>query len=54
MSRRDYVRFAALVRDIPGQGAGPAWIAQQMATIFAADNPNFDRDRFLAACEVSA
>jgi hypothetical protein len=29
-----------------------AWLAQSFAQDFAADNPKFDRQRFLAACGV--
>jgi len=26
------------------------WIASELAELFANDNPNFDRDRFMEAC----
>ena len=50
MTRKDYMRFAEIVRE-----ANPSfapWLASQMARVFAEDNPRFDRQRFFTACEV--
>lgn len=60
MSRKDYVKFAQAFNDHMGQvpSEHPAHVAarmtlrdlhQNMMDIFAADNPNFDRTRFLDA-----
>lgn len=55
MSRKDYVKFAAIVSDLLNQGfAGcrlsAEYVAQEMAKTFACDNSNFDSDRFYSAC----
>lgn len=56
MSRKNYVAVAAAIRDErenwnPGGEVQVAlnYLAQSLAGVFAADNPNFDRERFLAA-----
>ena len=61
MTRKDYVKFAAMLK------AKRSFAIQQTLThnlwqdhvndtadIFADDNPNFDRARFLAACGVES
>jgi len=56
MTKKDYVKFAEMLRTIPLEGLeGPAlcyWshVVEGVADIFAADNPNFDRVRFVRAC----
>jgi len=61
MSRKDYVRIAAELREEretaialfePMHAAGIAVAAQAVARVLAADNPRFDRARFLAACGI--
>lgn len=52
MSRKDYVRAAAIIRDLTLTHVEKEPIAQQFADMFAEDNPNFDRQRFLEAAGV--
>jgi hypothetical protein len=60
MTRKDYVRFAEMFKDMLADcesNASNAAIdetAKRSANIFAADNPNFDRSRFLTACGVES
>jgi hypothetical protein len=57
MSRKDYVAFAALLREHADTIMDPtqapdialADLVNGVADVFAADNPNFDRRRFLEA-----
>lgn len=58
MSRKDYVVFAKVFRgqyDLAIKHSQPqsaltvVALARQVADAFAADNPNFDRERFLVA-----
>lgn len=55
MTRRDYVRTAAIIREIwppnKPQNRPPrvSKLANMMADMMAEDNPAFVRDRFLAA-----
>lgn len=54
MSRKDYVKFAQMMRqadDLTEKQRNT--MANRMATVFALDNPNFDRVRFISACEGS-
>lgn len=65
MTRRDYVRIAAALRaaypsdgprnsgDLSRLAAGMQWhaCADELARVLAADNPRFDRSRFMAAAE---
>ena len=53
MTKKDYIAIAKVLRErSPFRDAGTiALIAADLAqNVFAPDNPNFDRDRFLAAC----
>lgn len=55
MSRKDYVAIAAVIRLYVGLADANTLdalrgAARGIADVFAADNPRFDRDRFLAAC----
>ena len=65
MTRKDYVNFAAMLKENRAMAGSTKnatlitnatvnWIAEDMAHIFADDNPNFDRARFLAACGVKS
>ena len=65
MTRKDYVKFAAMLKDANSHQAcelnyREGWhgacssLVQRTADIFAADNPNFDRERFLQACGVES
>jgi len=54
MSRKDYVKFAEMLRTIPLEGPALCFwkdVRDRIADIFAADNPNFDRERFEKACQ---
>ncbi len=57
MTRKDYVAVAcalvALREDLPTDDltdAGLDTVCEALARVFGADNPRFDRARFLAAC----
>jgi len=59
MSRKHYVAVAAMLRvhiSVSGdqEAAGMREVARSLATLFADDNPRFDRARFLAACGVQS
>jgi hypothetical protein len=63
MTRKDYVKFAAMLKEERVPDNGPIGyaklrmldqIADKTADIFEADNPNFDRARFLTACGVES
>lgn len=55
MTRKDYKAFAAILNDHHNGSDNPvvrlsiSMIAADMASVFAADNPRFDADRFMAA-----
>lgn len=52
MSRKDYEKFAQMMRqtdDLTDEQR--TTMANRMATVFALDNPNFSRTRFIEACE---
>ena len=60
MTKRDYVKFAQMIRFAHMRYDGPREdIAKEMirhfkveiADIFAADNPRFNREKFFKACE---
>ena len=64
MTRKDYVRFAAVINslDCPytGKRIKYGWngakfaLAEKISDVFAADNPRFDRAKFLKACGVES
>lgn len=56
MTRKDYVLIANALhahKDIHAQKSRDCVhaIAMDLANVLTTDNPNFDRERFLAACE---
>lgn len=54
MSKKDYVKFAEMFKEQKGKENGQAVLADLIwgaCELFAQDNPNFDRERFLAACK---
>lgn len=56
MTRKDYQAFAEMMNRNRPNTADPFYqdwliICGGMCLIFKRDNPRFDRDRFLAACE---
>jgi len=59
MSRKDYVAIAMAINEAykmsdyhPEARHDMERVAGNIARVFAANNPNFDRDRFMAACGV--
>ena len=59
MTRKDYVRFAAMLKVMRAMNrkhstVTPTTMCYPIADIFAADNPRFDRVRFLKACGVES
>jgi hypothetical protein len=64
MNRKDYIAIAAIFAKEKAEDAtlnedfarGLEWnrcyLADRLADYFAEDNEHFDRDRFLAACDV--
>lgn len=67
MTRKDYVKLAAAVtatkayivarepdEDHANMIDGASLVAEHLADTLAADNPRFDRARFLKACGVTA
>ena len=62
MTRKDYVRFAAMLKSENVMSVRHDWtrthtidsVIESTADIFAADNPNFNRARFLKACGVES
>ena len=59
MTRKDYVRFAAMLRASTRPASNETVdsireIALRMCNIFEIDNPLFDRSRFLKACGVES
>lgn len=61
MSKKDYQAIARMIHEIAGEQAGEDYGAERikainavslgLAGVMAADNPAFDRARFLEACE---
>lgn len=54
MTRKDYEAAAAIIRDYRTQGIKDSEAlraAQAFIRLFKPDNPRFNVDRFLAACE---
>ena len=60
MTRKDYIKFAEMFKGMDKDcntflaHAVNDELAQRASNIFAADNPNFDRARFLKACGVES
>ena len=59
MTRKDYVAIAAALNAVndPADGnwaAAVSAVAEAIADTMAADNPRFDRKRFLDACGVQS
>lgn len=56
MTKKDYVKIAGVIKEYRHQKRieGYNWdlsdLAQDLAVVFASDNPRFDQDRFLEAC----
>ena len=57
MTRKDYNDIAEAIARLPVESAAAGdtvrAAANTIADVCAADNPNFDRARFLAACNVA-
>lgn len=55
MTRKDYNLIAAAIArasQAPGYAERNKFVAMELADSLAADNPRFDRERFLKACKV--
>jgi hypothetical protein len=57
MTRKDYVAIAAAIKSSQRPATSEteqsiAELAKRLCSVFAADNPRFDRYRFLTACGV--
>jgi hypothetical protein len=52
LSRKHYCAVAAIIAKVGGDNSQR--YAIELADYFTADNPNFDRAQFLAACKVTA
>jgi hypothetical protein len=50
MTRKHFEAAAQILADADLAREARATIAQDFAEYFATQNPNFDRDRFFAAC----
>ena len=57
MTKKDYIKFAAMLKDAltysQSTGIGASTVKDviyRTADLFASDNPNFARNRFLTAC----
>ena len=54
MTRKDYVKIAKAISNVPNSDANETiWknaVVDELCSIFIEDNPNFDRTRFLTAC----
>ena len=54
MTRKDYVKIAKAISNVPNSDDNERiWnnaVVDELCTIFKEDNPNFDRTRFLTAC----
>jgi len=55
MTRKDYEALAKELRQVPSVDQYETWIGcvNAVARVLAADNPRFNRDRFLRACGVT-
>jgi len=49
-TRADSVETTERLYFLSGTAAGTRHLAEDLAEVFAAENPRFDRDRFLQAC----
>jgi hypothetical protein len=50
MQHRHFATIAAIIRELPSGDDTRGGIAQHFAAHLRHTNPNFNRDRFLAAC----
>jgi hypothetical protein len=53
MTKKDYQLIAQAIADTWCDAAAALLIAESVAKALEADNPLFNRDRFLAACGVA-
>lgn len=56
MTKKDYIKAAEIIAqtkwDSKVKPAERSRLAQAFVQFFAGDNPRFDRERFLSACEL--
>ena len=55
MTRKDYVKIAKAISESKSNSGRDEFVSrpyviEKLCTIFIEDNPNFDRTRFLTAC----
>ncbi len=50
MTRKDYVAIARAIALVRGDCDGLVPLVEELCAIFKADNPRFDKDRFISAC----
>ena len=55
MTRKDYVKIAKAISESTSNSGRDEFVSrpyviEKLCTIFIEDNPNFDRTRFLTAC----
>lgn len=51
MTKKNYVQIAAILSEAGQYGDPVDYITAELCDVFAQDNPRFDRERFIAACE---
>ena len=51
MTKKDYVAIAAILREAPQYGDPVDYIIAELCDVLKADNPRFERERFIAACQ---
>lgn len=52
MTKKDFEAIARILKSKDGRIDAVEMIAEDLADLFAADNPRFDRDRFIEACGI--
>lgn len=52
MSKKHYIAIAAALRNITDRAARQA-VVGELLTLFKRDNPRFDCQRFMEACDVA-
>lgn len=54
MQHRHFATIATIIREMPDMSEDNRSLAEYFADRLAGTNPNFDRSRFLRACEVQS
>ena len=50
MTKKDYIKAAKIVFDRESNGRNSTAVLSAFIEFFQDDNPNFDKERFVAAC----